>query len=475
MPEYLAPGVYVEETSFRAKSLEGVSTSTAGFVGPARYGPVSGDPELVTSFLQFQRIYGGLGDLLPGKSPQPNYLAHAVRAFFEEGGRRLFISRVFGFADDPRDDDGLWTKHYASATTGNISPPIADVALRARFPGEAGNMRVTFTMRVGANALNSNTSGGRPTLTRVSNYDVVFAGTPVKDANQRITGWTPRGGSNGDGLYVVVWDPVSEEWRLTGNGGDVALDALAAETQVRPVTVAVEVERPVAGLTATGFEAAEGFGDFGFDSRGSAGLTLTFARKPLTRDAFLTVPFAIDAPDALTIDNQEATEGERGQKTLDLARELARDRAAAVGLRLRHLRAQRRPARRVEGAGERGGALGAALRARRRFGEQEGRSTRWASTACASWPSTGRGHRVWGARTASSTPSGSTSTSAATSTTSSARSTAARSGRCSSPTASGCGPTSARPSRLPLQRVAQRRAAGHKPEEAFFVRCDRRR
>ena len=35
MPEYLAPGVYVEEVSFRAKSIEGVSTSTAGFVGLA--------------------------------------------------------------------------------------------------------------------------------------------------------------------------------------------------------------------------------------------------------------------------------------------------------------------------------------------------------------------------------------------------------------------------------------------------------
>ena len=39
MPEYLAPGVYVEETSFRSKSIEGVSTSTTGFVGPARKGP----------------------------------------------------------------------------------------------------------------------------------------------------------------------------------------------------------------------------------------------------------------------------------------------------------------------------------------------------------------------------------------------------------------------------------------------------
>ena len=44
MPEYLAPGVYVEETTFRQKTIEGVSTSTAGFIGPTRFGPVVGEP-----------------------------------------------------------------------------------------------------------------------------------------------------------------------------------------------------------------------------------------------------------------------------------------------------------------------------------------------------------------------------------------------------------------------------------------------
>ena len=31
MPEYLAPGVYIEEVSFRSKSIEGVGTSTTAF------------------------------------------------------------------------------------------------------------------------------------------------------------------------------------------------------------------------------------------------------------------------------------------------------------------------------------------------------------------------------------------------------------------------------------------------------------
>jgi phage tail sheath protein FI len=36
VPEYLAPGVYVEETSYRSKSIEGVSTSTHDFVESIR-------------------------------------------------------------------------------------------------------------------------------------------------------------------------------------------------------------------------------------------------------------------------------------------------------------------------------------------------------------------------------------------------------------------------------------------------------
>src|SRR5690349_17234559 len=99
MPEYLAPGVYIEEVSFRPKSIEGVSTSTAGFVGATRYGPTEGEPELLTSFNDFQRIYGGIDPLQLTVAGQPaeiqNYLAHAVRAFFDNGGQRLYVSRVY--------------------------------------------------------------------------------------------------------------------------------------------------------------------------------------------------------------------------------------------------------------------------------------------------------------------------------------------------------------------------------------------
>src|SRR5262245_43534885 len=100
MPEYLAPGVYVEEVSFRSKSIEGVSTTTTGFIGPARYGPVDIEPDIITSLGDFERTYGDRLQLKFGTGTSSvvtidNYLWHGVRAFFEEGGQRLYIVRVF--------------------------------------------------------------------------------------------------------------------------------------------------------------------------------------------------------------------------------------------------------------------------------------------------------------------------------------------------------------------------------------------
>jgi phage tail sheath protein FI len=117
--------VYVEETSFRAKSIEGVGTSTTAFVGPTRKGPIGGPLELLTSFGDFQRIYGDLSDLNLGGKVVPNYVAHAARAYFNEGGSRLYVSRVY-VAPAP-----------ANGTA--VSPALGNVRMISRLPGDAAN------------------------------------------------------------------------------------------------------------------------------------------------------------------------------------------------------------------------------------------------------------------------------------------------------------------------------------------------
>jgi phage tail sheath protein FI len=84
MPEYLAPGVYVEEFEIGAKPIEGVSTSTGGCLGKTERGPV--EPRLVTSFPAFQRLYGGY--------LKDSYVAYAMDGFFTNGGQRCFIGRI---------------------------------------------------------------------------------------------------------------------------------------------------------------------------------------------------------------------------------------------------------------------------------------------------------------------------------------------------------------------------------------------
>lgn len=158
MPEYLAPGVFVEEVSFRSKSIEGVPTSTTGFAGLAKWGPVcysdvdiqgpiSCEPRLITSFTEFERVYGGLENIQISDgvvtSPRLPYLAHSARAFFENGGKRLYVSRVYASDIGPDPDNPITGTAAWGIATFDVTVAANDPAtLQARWPGELGNLFV---------------------------------------------------------------------------------------------------------------------------------------------------------------------------------------------------------------------------------------------------------------------------------------------------------------------------------------------
>ena len=85
MAEYLAPGVYVEEVASGARPIEGVATSTAGFVGMAERGPA--EVMRVDGAEELERCYGG-------PSPGVSHLHDAVLGFFANGGRTAYVARV---------------------------------------------------------------------------------------------------------------------------------------------------------------------------------------------------------------------------------------------------------------------------------------------------------------------------------------------------------------------------------------------
>ena len=117
MAEYLAPGVYVEEIEAGPKPIEGVSTSTTGMVGMTARGPADGLPKLVTSFAEYRRRFGGYLDDAALDGYQ--YLPYAVRGFFENGGKRVYIKRVLdtGTAD-------------TAGTAAAASPPVGGIVTR---------------------------------------------------------------------------------------------------------------------------------------------------------------------------------------------------------------------------------------------------------------------------------------------------------------------------------------------------------
>jgi phage tail sheath protein FI len=95
MTDYLSPGVYVEETG-QPHSIQGLPTSTAGFVGPTHSGPLVLASAPLTGLAEFEQRYGGPQLVqFEDASPMPNFMWHAARAFFENGGTRLYVSRVF--------------------------------------------------------------------------------------------------------------------------------------------------------------------------------------------------------------------------------------------------------------------------------------------------------------------------------------------------------------------------------------------
>ena len=220
MAEYLSPGVYIEEKDFRSSTIEGVSTTTTGFVGPCLYGPDTGEPVLITSFEEFEQRFGGLKDLHFG-GRTTNFLAFAVRGFFANGGRRCYIARIHSGA-------GVAASSAYYTTTGG-----QDVRIRARYPGRMGNVNVSVELTRSQNLLSDSTLRG------------VRRGDMIEVAASELS--TTVGGA-GDALTVanVYWVDFDE------TGAVVLKDAAGTVTDpAQPVAQRVTVQVTVTGAGQT--------------------------------------------------------------------------------------------------------------------------------------------------------------------------------------------------------------------------------
>jgi len=127
MPSYLSPGIYPREIDF-SFYVKQISTSASAMVGVAERGPIN-EPTLVTSWEQFLKTFGGY--LAAG------YLAYAARAFFDNGGSVLWVTRI-AHATVPTNPMTLVATPATVTLKDRASTSVNTLAITAASPGTWG-------------------------------------------------------------------------------------------------------------------------------------------------------------------------------------------------------------------------------------------------------------------------------------------------------------------------------------------------
>ncbi len=192
MPEYLAPGVYVEEIPSSNKPIQGASTSTAGMVGMTARGPV-GVPTLVSSWGGFTKTFGGY--LNPLEFTDNNdALPYAVEGFFGNQGARVFVVRVVG--PDPAEATLALLAVPADGFESGLATAVAagDATFSVSDAGVAIDMQLLIIDNENSESVTVQAVAGNevtPQDTLTANHPagaVVVAVTPVITAHARDVG-----------------------------------------------------------------------------------------------------------------------------------------------------------------------------------------------------------------------------------------------------------------------------------------------
>ena len=159
MPEYLSPGVYIQEVNTGTRPIEGVGTAMAAFVGFAPAGPEN-EPTLITNWSQYVETFGSVDEggrrnpHLPGA-----YLSHAVYGYFLNGGGRCYVDRIVATNGAAGKGDGAakrptlqlpgrTPKQLPSLSASAKGAPTEDVTIEVAPPVGDDQPEGTFTLKV---------------------------------------------------------------------------------------------------------------------------------------------------------------------------------------------------------------------------------------------------------------------------------------------------------------------------------------
>ena len=175
------PGVYVQEVPSGVRTITGVSTSVAAFVGMVNRGPL-GQPTRVLSFADYERAFGD--------DTSVSEMTDQVRQFFLNGGQQAFIMRIANGADE------------AAVTVRDEANANDVLLLTAKEAGQIGD-----TIRV---AIDYNTSSPESSFNvRIFRHEADGQGGLLEVESEQFSNLTMDPGS---GQYAV--DVISQQSKL---------------------------------------------------------------------------------------------------------------------------------------------------------------------------------------------------------------------------------------------------------------------
>lgn len=261
MPEYLSPGVYVEEVDAGPRPIAGVSTSTAGMVGVTQRGPTTGKPKLVTNLLEFQTTFGGfLAEPNPAvrdawaNDPTEGgrwwLFPLAVKGFFDNGGQRLYVKRVVSGTAEPA--SGVLNQGLVSQIVGDAAAGATSLAL-SHLIGFAGDDPIGIFRGDDGHQIGSATITGYDATTRRVQLDTPLSAAvkatrgdyvqvgPRADTPPTLEFAASSPGSWGKGVQVRIQPSASAALPVLPDPQEGALfvTALAADAPAGSTTIVV--------------------------------------------------------------------------------------------------------------------------------------------------------------------------------------------------------------------------------------------
>lgn len=208
MPNYLSPGVYIEEVSTGARPIEAVGTSTAGFVGVAPdQSAYPRKAEAVNNWTEFLKKFGSAG----GPS---THLAQAVFGFFLNGGRRCYVVNL-GEANtitgDGKGRKGIDLLEEVDEVAIVAAPGFSDVASHEALLSHCEKLRDRVAIL--------DTPKEVADISQLTKVATASVSKPDEDERARsidgdqLSGLRPRQSDNGFGAIYFPWitvrDPIS--------------------------------------------------------------------------------------------------------------------------------------------------------------------------------------------------------------------------------------------------------------------------